>query len=435
MKSSFSTSTARRLSLLALLLFTGIASVFAFNAPSAAQFSIPAFGLPADADPTIAEILTQSGGEYDDNGQDFDILLNAFNQTDIILSETDDFLVFAPTDAAFLKLSRYFGYGGNDEAAVIDIINKEFAKLNRIDVENGGSNPEVYKLRDLLLYHISIGARDAAELPRSTDKRRTIDPLMYPESNGFYVTYYDGSLLDSASGLINPKLQEGLTDIQAANGIIHGIDRVLFPFSFGSAYPIYPKPLPQAGEPATIMDIIAQSGEFDDNGQDFDILLKLVQVAELTDVLADPNADLTLFAPTDAAIIKFTQNGSTATERDTTRLEAGAYENVINNLQIVDQFQRRAVYGSNADAIALLQTGLKYHVSPGAKTAAQIRAASTINTLLEGATITPKDGNLVDQSPNFGDPQLQTGKTDIAASNGTIQAIDAVLIPALAPSK
>ena len=414
------------------------ASALIFSGPSAAQFSIPAFGLPAGADPTIMEILSESGGEYDDNDQDFDILLNAFKQTDVmstIISETDDFLVFAPTDAAFLKLSRYFGYGGSDEAAVIDTINKEFAELNRLDVERGGSNPEVYKLKDILLYHISVGARDAAELPRSTDKRRTIDPLIYLGGGNFDVSYYDGSLIDSTPGLINPKLQKGLTDIQAANGVIHGIDRVLFPSSLGSKYPIYPRSLPQAGEPTTIMDIIAQSGEYDNNGQDFDILLRLIQVAELTDVLADPNADLTLFAPTDAAIIKFTQNGSTAVDRDTTRLEAGAYDNVIDRLQIADQFQRRALYGSNADAIALLQKGLKYHVSAGAKTAAEIRATSTINTLLAGAAITSKDGKLVDPSPNFSDPQLQMGKTDIVASNGTIQGIDAILIPALTPGK
>ena len=420
-------------------MFISIASALIFSGSSAAQFSIPAFGLPASAGPTILQILTQSGGEYDDNDQDFDIFLNGLKQTDLSLTvgpETDDYLVFAPTDAAFLKLSRFFGYGGNDEAAVIGVINKEFAELNRIEVKNGGSDPESFKLRDLLLYHLSIGARDAAELPRrSTDKRRTIDTLLYPGGKGFEISYYDGSLIDSSPGLIDPKLQAGLTDIQASNGIIHGIDRVLFPFSLGSKYPIYPRSLPQADKPMTIMDVIAQSGEYDNNGQDFDILLRLLQVAELTDVLADPHADLTLFVPTDAAIIKSTQNGSTAVDRNMTRLEAGAYDQVINYLQTVDQFQRRALYGSRADAIALLQKGLKYHVSKGAKTAAEIRATSTISTLLEGATITSKDGKLIDPSPNFSDPQLQMGKTDIVASNGTIQGIDAVLIPSLTPGK
>ncbi|NJN30552.1 MAG: hypothetical protein HC824_09065, partial [Synechococcales cyanobacterium RM1_1_8] len=33
---------------------------------------------------TIAEIVAQSGGEYDENNQDFDILLNAVKQTDLI---------------------------------------------------------------------------------------------------------------------------------------------------------------------------------------------------------------------------------------------------------------------------------------------------------------------------------------------------------------
>ncbi len=91
------------------------------------------------------------------------------------------------------------------------------------------------------------------------------------------------------------------------------------------------------------------------------------------------------------------------------------------------------VIGGNA--VPLLQKALKYHLSAGAKTAAQIRAASTISTLLEGETITVEDNQLVDLYPNFVDPQLQTGKTDITASNGTIQVIDAVLIPALTPGQ
>lgn len=87
---------------------------------------------PSTAKLTIAEIVAQSGGEYDTNPQDFDILLNALKQTGLTKALADkkaNVTVFAPTDTAFLKLSRFFGYKGNDEAAVLGVISKEFAGL------------------------------------------------------------------------------------------------------------------------------------------------------------------------------------------------------------------------------------------------------------------------------------------------------------------
>ena len=38
---------------------------------------------------TIAEIVSQSGGEYDDNNQDFDILFNAVKQADLVGALSD----------------------------------------------------------------------------------------------------------------------------------------------------------------------------------------------------------------------------------------------------------------------------------------------------------------------------------------------------------
>ena len=148
--------------------------------------------------------------------------------------------------------------------------------------------------------------------------------------------------------------------------------------------------------------------------------------------MADSNADLTLFAPTDAALIKFAQAGGTV-GWNPDRLEEGAYSEIINSLQGIDQTVKQLPPGVGGDAVSLLQTILKYHVSPGVKTAARIQAAPSINTLLGGSAITPKNGKLVDLSLDYPDPQLQAGKTDITASNGIIQGIDNVLIPTLFP--
>jgi len=56
----------------------------------------------------------------------------------------------------------------------------------------------------------------------------------------------------------------------------------------------------------TITGIVLQSGgagKFDDNNSDYDLLLNAVIAADLADALADPDASLTVFAPTDAAFI------------------------------------------------------------------------------------------------------------------------------------
>lgn len=388
------------------------------------QFSIIADVKPC-AEPTILDVLAQSGGQYDNNNQDFDILLNALedsNLTESLSGENADLTFFAPTDEAFLKLSRFFGYSGNDEAAVLDVINREFAESNQADVDSGGSDSNSFNMQDVLGYHLLQGAKSSAELESLVDTQRLLETSLDDRANLIY--YSEGTIGDLSPNTVDPKLQGGLTDLSASNGIIHGIDRVLFPYFLGGKYPI---------PPTTIADVLSQSGgKFDNDDKDFDILNKLLQTAELTDVFADPNADLTLFAPTDAAFIKldeFTGGGGYAYGNETEEL---AYEKIINILQLTDKATNQIPDEINGDAIDLLQSVLKYHVAPGAQSAAEIQAATApISTLLDNATIQPDNGKLIDQLPDFVDPQLQTGKTDITASNGIIQGIDNVLFPNL----
>jgi serralysin len=407
------------------------------NQPQSSDVEI----MPSRKELTIAEVVSQSDGEYDDNSQDFDILLNAVKQTDLVSALSDknaDFTVFAPTDEAFLKLSRFFGYTGNDESAVIDVINKEFAKLNQTELDNGASNSEAFKLRDVILYHLVEGTKPLAEIKSLTGEQRILESVLFdtspgvsdPESINFGLRYIDGNIEDASPNLVDPKIVVELADLPASNGVIHGIDRVLFPFYL------------LLTPPATIADVLAESGRgFDTDNQDFDILNQLLRTAEMREVFADPDANLTLFAPTDAAFIKldnllsgyeadFEDPSSPAESR-----ESSAYVEFVNFLSMIEQMKGSLPSGSTGNVVARLQDVLKYHVSAGTQTAEDIQSATApINTLLEGATIRSEDGKLVDQSPDFADPQLQTGKTDITASNGVIQTIDNLLLPQLLPS-
>ena len=166
---------------------------------------------------------------------------------------------------------------------------------------------------------------------------------------------------------------------------------------------------------STIAEIVAKSGgEFDSNNQDFDILFQALEAAGLTDAVADPASDLTVFAPTDAAFIKLAQDlGYQGND------ETGAYNAIVGALTEL----------GNGDPIPVLQDVLKYHVSAGAKTLNEVKGANSVNTLLDGAKVTPNGNTLGDKEPDLADPKFVNGLTNVEASNGIIQGIDRVLLP------
>lgn len=156
-----------------------------------------------------------------------------------------------------------------------------------------------------------------------------------------------------------------------------------------------------------IVDIAAGS-------DDFNILVLALQTAGLDGVVRDAN-DITVFAPTDAA---FTQLAvDLGFDGDTTD-EGAVFGFVADAL---------AGLAEDGNPIPLLQSILTYHVSPGAKTAADVDAADQVVTLLEGATFGSEGTELVDNEPDIENPNIVI--PDIPASNGTIQVIDRVLLP------
>jgi phosphate binding protein len=157
----------------------------------------------------------------------------------------------------------------------------------------------------------------------------------------------------------------------------------------------------EAAAGGTIVDIAA-------GNPDFSTLVSLVQAAGLVDVLADPNAQWTVFAPTNAAFEQVPQS-------------------------ILDYL------GSNPE---LLTRVLTYHVVEGAVTSDQITESMMAPSMEMGAV----GGEMMGSELNVqvagmdameGD-MTGTGITvdgvdvvqaDIVASNGVIHVIDGVLIP------
>ncbi len=155
--------------------------------------------------PTIANVAeaVNSSGPY---AGFFDTLLAAVTATPSvasILSGNGQHTVFAPTEAAFEDLATELGL------TVPELVDFLLA------------NPGY--LEDVLLYHIAHGRLYAADvLPKDRINMRTRGRGGFLFQDGGVVT----DNLGRAANII-------VTDVEAANGIIHVIDAVVLPYQPG----------------------------------------------------------------------------------------------------------------------------------------------------------------------------------------------------------
>jgi len=156
---------------------------------------------------------------------------------------------------------------------------------------------------------------------------------------------------------------------------------------------------------SSITDIVVGS-------PDFDILESAVVTASLAATLDDPAADLTVFAPTDAAFLSLAHTlgftGSSETE---------AFAYLVEALTLLS---------GGTDPVPLLTDILLYHVAPGSLFATDVLASDSITTLL-GSDVEVSGTTLVDGDPDLVDPSIVA--VDVTASNGVVHVIDGVLIP------
>jgi uncharacterized surface protein with fasciclin (FAS1) repeats len=173
-----------------------------------------------EAGPTLADILESQGGGTDRNWYDFDILaagVEAAGLTDALDDPSADLTVFLPNDRAF-------------QALVADLYGPlywfvgENVILNKL-VALGASAPGT--LQTVILYHAvpgQITSDVALSVPRGTQLTTlqggtiTVRP--------FWGTAFLG---DQDRNDFDPWLVRSKLDIQASNGIAHGISLVLRP--------------------------------------------------------------------------------------------------------------------------------------------------------------------------------------------------------------
>ena len=150
--------------------------------------------MAAPPGPTVVDVAIAINSEGPFAGQ-FDTLIAAVLAADPAVLETisgnGQFTVFAPTDDAFATLD--------------------------ITPENVGELDQGF-LTDVLLYHVARGRRYSSIVLESTRIRVLYRSFLYQDS---------GTLMDNLGREANIIV----TDVEAANGIIHAIDAVVLPYA------------------------------------------------------------------------------------------------------------------------------------------------------------------------------------------------------------
>jgi uncharacterized surface protein with fasciclin (FAS1) repeats len=275
----------------------------------------------------IVEVATASGS--------FPTLLAAVEAAglaDALSDESASLTVFAPTEEAFAALPE-----GTLDALLAD--------------------PEA--LAGILTYHVlgsEVGVSAALDLaPTTVETLNGVDVALTKRDDDY--------LYVNLSKVVD-------YDIEASNGVIHVVDSVLLP--------------PDLTPSTMTVAEIASSND------DFETLVAAATAANLVATLNDPDASLTVFAPTDAAF---------------EALGDATLNYLLNNLDV-------------------LESTLLYHVVAGAELSSidAIAAAGSAVGMANGdeATISLGDSGLMIESANI-------VVTDIVASNGIIHVIDSVL--------
>ena len=162
-----------------------------------------------------------------------------------------DYTVFAPTNAAFARL-------GLRDAPDLDVLDRAF-------------------LTTTLLYHVTGGRVAGTALTNGSQTASAVGATIQRR----IITRADGSRYVNGSKILG-------TDVQAANGLVHPIDKVL---------------LTGGGDIVATAVAVASGKVFVQ--PELTLLVAAVVKSGLAATLSDPAASFTIFAPTDAAFRAF----------------------------------------------------------------------------------------------------------------------------------
>jgi uncharacterized surface protein with fasciclin (FAS1) repeats len=307
---------------------------------ASAALTLAACGGSDDPAPTPTPAPTKNIVELAQGTPDLSILVEAVVAAGLVpnLSGAGPLTVFAPTNAAFAAALTELGL---TKAELLAPANKTL-------------------LTQILTYHVVSGKFLKAQVPIGA-------PITTLQGESLTVAATPTLAITDQRGR---KANITATDIQATNGVVHVIDKVILPTN---------KNVVQVAQ----------------GNPDFSVLVEAVVAAGLAPVLSGPGP-FTVFAPTNAA---FT---------------AALTELGLTKAQLLDPVNK-----------TLLTKILTYHVVSGKFLKAQVPVGTPIATL-QTETIT------VDSTLTITDQRGRKAKitaTDIAATNGVVHVIDKVILP------
>ena len=356
--------------------------------------------VPPPAGSTIVQIASGSA--------DFNILTAALVKTGLDKTFNNNnsgaFTVFAPTDAAFIAYFNSLGgpFATLDEVGVLNWINTTLSPT----VTPG---PNLAAFTGVLLYHVVsseipsskvTGAQGFVTLSSYLSGTVTIQTRLSVSKVGSNVVLNANRIGQNVAGNGG---QSVTLDIDASNGIIHSIDKVLIPVSinniwvsnllnFSVNYRVSPPavtvfgtvlrrvpPVAPSTTPGTInLTDGAAPAPVDAVGTNYNLLSMAIAKAELATAIipiAAPFPDFTVFAPNDAAFLTFLGVANEVAARD----------------------------ALNALTPAALATIIGYHVVRGRVLSTDLSDGQVITTLSSGNTfsigINGSTVTLVDKGP------------------------------------
>jgi uncharacterized surface protein with fasciclin (FAS1) repeats len=196
-----------------------LAGSVAFAAPASATNSAPP---PTLFEAVAASLGDNNGAATDRNWYDFDILANgvlAAGLKDALNDPNADLTVFLPNDRAF-------------QALVADLVGPKYWFANEATILGELVKVETAKpgtLKTVILYHAVSGQIDSTTA-LSVPKGTPLTTLQGGVINVYPLPHLGTAILaDQDPNDVNPFLVRSKLDIQASNGIAHGISFVLRP--------------------------------------------------------------------------------------------------------------------------------------------------------------------------------------------------------------
>ncbi len=325
---------------------------------------VPAFA--QDAKPTIADIVVQSASGAK---PEFATLLAAVKAADPAVLEAlsnadgDKLTVFAPTDAAFAAIPA------------------DTLKAVLADQE---------LLTNILLFHVVPGAVMSKDVVGLLDAAKG-NPVSVKTAQGQHI---DITKNEAGDILVNgAKLDLKMVDIEASNGVIHVIDAVIMP------------------ETKTIAELVTDAAAAEK--PEFATLLTAVKAADpaVLETLSNPDAVLTVFAPTDAAFA--------AVPADTLKAVL-ADQKMLTNILLYHVHVSEAMGETAAAPVDYADVAAALTATDAPKDGIKVPTALADNDLTISLDM---DGNPVINGT------VKIIAHDVDAANGVIHVIDAVLLP------